>query len=108
MTVAMSESLTLAALGAGAVLLLIVTIFGMIWPAFMAWAAHFVTVVTGFAVIAVLIYGVGEYRELRADLRVFRAAVSGDTSGLTARDRQRYPNIADPAGFLERLKRSEE
>ena len=108
MTVAMSESLMLAALGAGAVLLLIVTVFGMIWPGFMAWAAHFVTVVTGFVIIAVLMYGVAEYRELRADLRVVRAALSGDTSGLTARDRERYPNVADPAGYLERLKRSKE
>ena len=107
MTVAVSESLMLAALGAGALLLVIITVFGMIWPGFMAWAAHFITVVMGFALIAVLMYGVAEYRDLRSDLRAFRASLSGDTSGLTARDRERYPNIADPGGYLERLKRKE-
>ena len=33
-------------------------------------------------------------------LRAFRAALSGDTSRLTARERERYPNIADPCSDL--------
>jgi membrane protein YdbS with pleckstrin-like domain len=89
MSVAMSESLVRAAMGAGAVLLLIVIVFGILWPRFMAWAAHFVTVVTGVVVIAVLIYGVLEYRELRSELR---AKLAGESSGLSenrALERQR-------------------
>lgn len=107
MTAAESETLTRAALGAGVVLLLVITVFGIIWPRFMAWMAHFMTVVAGFAILAALIYGAAEYRDLRSDLRVFRATLSGNTSGLTARDRERYPALADPGASPDRLRKKE-
>lgn len=89
------EALMLAVIGAGATLLLIVTVFGVIWPRFMAWAAHFMTVVTCSAIIAALAYGWVQYRDLRSDLRIMRARLVGDADGLSATERQRYQKLIE-------------